>query len=317
MIKQILIGMLSVLLLAGCNDDENIIPSMADTDRLEELLGTGHPALVDFKDKYGTYVLYRFDKLLDFAYQFEAATDWRNAQLTFLDEADIDGAWSFLQEHFVSCYQDTVRIDGRDTITNFKKELFPLKLLICSEIASSGELGISVATDGKHWVTASQNSFTVAGLSSKRLENLTEEELVAYVRQIHYIFLAGYVVDARRELLVSDAFLEADSKLYGTQIDRGMKVDKETFEKYCMNQGFFPVYDADDAMGDYFPQALEDIAVFLQKTILMNRDDLEKIKNYSLVWNKANILVKALLEIGVDVKRINPIMMELVSESIY
>lgn len=317
MIKEVLFGILLALLLAGCDDNENITPSMADTDRLNELLGTGHPALVDFKNGYGTYVLHRFDKLLDFAYQFEAATSWRNAQLTFLDEADVDGAWKFLYEHFVSCYRDTVRIDGRDTITNFKKELFPLKFLICSEIASNGELGISIAANGKHWATASQNSFTVAGLSAKRLEQLTEEESIAYVRQIHYIFLAGYVVNARRELLVSDNFLETGSKLYGMQIDKEIKGDEEAFERYCMNQGFFPVYNTNGEKGDYFPQALEDIAVFLQKMIMMNGDDLEKINKYSPVRNKANVLVKALVEMGVDVERINPVMMELVKESIY
>ena len=50
--------LISLCWIAGaCNDSEDTTPSMADKDRLEMLIDQSNTDIVDFKQKYGTYIL--------------------------------------------------------------------------------------------------------------------------------------------------------------------------------------------------------------------------------------------------------------------
>lgn len=45
--------------LAGaCSDNEDNTPSLADNNRLEALIDHSNADIMDFKQKYGTYILY-------------------------------------------------------------------------------------------------------------------------------------------------------------------------------------------------------------------------------------------------------------------
>lgn len=286
-ISLLILGM--ALYCGACDESEDVTPSMADEDRMEELLDTSFPELVSFKEKYGTYILYRFDQLLDFAYQFEMGDDWRNARLTYLEKEEVENAWQFLKENFISCYQDSV----------IRKD-FPRKMLICSRIASSKVLGLSQPVKNNHQAVANINSLTIAGLDRATLNGLPAKDRTAYLQQIHYMFLAGYVVNCRRNLFVDDKFFDTGDKLYGTKIDQSGTVSND----YFMKRGFFPL-----ASGiKYYPQKVEDLEIFIQHAVQMNDAAKATIDSYSVIRNKIQFVVRALKGMGVDMVKINPLL---------
>ena len=300
MIKYIIGLWVMIALCLGCDDSEDVTPSLSDTDRMDTLFDATVPGLAGFKDTYGTYVLYKFDPLLDFAYQFEEADSWRSAQITYLDKEEAGNAFAFLQQHFISCYRDTIRVEDKPVVTNFKKEYFPRKFLICSKIQSSAVLGLSEPVSRLHSAVANINSFTVGGLDRVTLSRLSGDELTQYVQQLHYIFLAGYVVNSRRNLFAPLEFYDACSKLYGTKIDRTGTVN----EDYFMNRGFFFI----EAGERFYPQQVDDLEIFIKNAVQMTNQMLEKVNNHALVRNKMTFVVKALEAMGVDVERINPLL---------
>lgn len=288
------------LLTGACEDSEDVTPSMADQDRMDTLFDTSIPELVTFKDLYGTYILYQFDPLLDFAYQFEVAQDWRDAQITYLDKEEVQNAFAFLQEYFISCYRDTIMVDRVQVVTNLKKEYFPRKFLICSKIKSSKNLGLSAPVKGYHRAVANINSFTIADLDRETLNGLSVSEKTAYIQQLHYIYVAGYLVNSRRNIFVPEKFFDPCEKLYGTKVDKTGTWD----EDYFMKRGFFPVSKEEG----YYPQQIDDLQDFIVHVFQMDASLKAKIDTYSLMRNKVEILVKAMSGLGVDVARINPLL---------
>ena len=212
--KLFLYALLGVCCFCSCSEDEDTTPSLEDTDRLEGLIDKSNKTITDFKEKYGTYILYQFDQLLDFAYQFDQAASWRSAELTYLEKEDVDGAVEFLMDKFMACYGDSVKVN-----------YLPRKLLICSKIKAS-QLGISLPDGGDtgyHDAVANMNSFTIAGLDRANLAAMSEERMEEYVQQLHNIFLAGYVVNVRRLVFVENLFFDPCETLYGTEVERVLK----------------------------------------------------------------------------------------------
>lgn len=276
-------------ILEACEESEDVTPSMADKDRLETLLDRSIPDLVSFKEKYGTYILYDFDQLKDFAYQFEAGDGWRKAKLTMLEQGEVQQAYDFLEEQFFASYQDSII-----------EKYFPRKFLICSKIQSTSVLGISTAVNGFHTVVTNINSFTVAGLDRATLNGLNATTHPAYIRQLHYMYLAGYLVNVRRNVFVNDKFFDPCEKLYGEKIDRTGILD----EDYFMRRGFFYV----DKDVHYYPQQIEDLQIFVREAILMDADRKEIINAHSVIRNKIQYVVRSLIEMGVDMVKINPLL---------
>ena len=127
-----------------------------------------------------------------------------------------------------------------------KVNYLPRKVLMCCKIKAR-QLGISIpkgGDPGDHDAAANMNSFTVAGLDNANLTAMSEERLEEYVRQLHYIFLAGYVVNVRRLMFVEDTFFDPCKTLYGTEVERDKNVQLPA-EDY-LKLGFFPA-DGRDA----------------------------------------------------------------------
>ncbi len=276
--------------LGACSDDEDTTPSMADVDRLEGLIDTSNSDIMDFKEKYGTYILYDFDHILDFAYQFEEATSWRNAEITRLEKEDATDAVRFLKENFFNCYTD-------DIIKNY----FPRKLLICSKIYGT-TLGVS-ESKGKnyHDAVANLNSMTIAGLDKASLDGLTEETKDAYLRQLHFIYLAGYLVNARTFYYLDDAFFEYSGTLYSSLMDPNRKPARDMPDEFFYQKGFFRVPDSDT----YFGTADEDLIQFTKHLILMDKDMFKTLVQYEVMKRKMQIAAQGLQSLGVKLEEIN------------
>lgn len=285
--------------VASCNEDEDTTPSMADTDRLETLIDTSNPDIMEIKEKYGTYMLYEFDQILDFAYQFEEASAWRTAEITKLDKADVPNAVSFLKENFLNCYND-------EMLTTY----LPRKLLLCGRIKGS-TLGVSPGNSdngGTHDAVANMNSMSIGELSKSILDNMSEERKESYIRQIHFIFLGGYIINARTHYFVENGFYDYGASLYSTLMDANRTQAKDLIaqygEEYFYKNGFFPP-ENDEAT--YYGDREEDLIAFTKQLILMDETMYNTVMQYEMLRAKMQYVARGLQNMGVNVARINPL----------
>ncbi len=284
-------------IVCSCSDDDDTTPSMADEDRLESLIDKSNPDIMEFKEKYGTYILYEFDHILDFAYQFEEAAAWRNAEVTRLAKEDVPEAVKFLKENFFSCYDDKIL-----------KEYFPRKLLLCNKI-TGGTLGLSEpkredgATQGTHAAVANLNSMTIAGLDKTSLEALEADtdKKKEYLQQLHFIYLAGYLVNARTLYYPNETFFDYSSTLYNSLMDPNRKPASQLSDEFFYQKGFFRVPASDT----YFGTADEDLINFTKNLILMDKEMCETLEQYELMKRKMQLAVKGLEALDVKVYQMN------------
>lgn len=304
MIKYLYIHLaicLSCITLTSCNDDEDNTPSMADTDRLETLIDKSNSDIMEIKEKYGSYMLYDFDQILDFAYQFEEASAWRLAEITKLDKAEADNAVSFLKENFLNCYSD-------EMLSTY----LPRKVLLCGKIEGS-TLGVSYGNDqGRHDAVANINSMSIGELAKTILDNMNAERKVDYIHQIHFIFLGGYIVNSRAHSFVEEGFYDFCKTLYGTLMDPNRTQVKDLItqygEEFFYKNGFFPP-ENDEAT--YYGDREEDLIAFTKQLILMDDTMYNTITQYEMLYAKMQYVARGLQNMGVNVTLINPLIANL------
>ncbi len=286
-----------LLSLLSCAEKEDTTPSLADQDRLETLLDKGIAPIVDFKEKHGTYILYNFDKQLDFAYQFEQSSNWDKAQLTNITHDDAKAAIGLLGEHLFSAYSDA-----------YKDSFFPRKLLLVADIASANELGLSQPTGGHHAAVANINSVTFSQMDKATLTSLTadDDRLDKAMQQMHRALLADYLVKARGQYPVDDDFLAYSLKDYTSLMDPKRKTAAQLLaedEDFFYDHGFF-LLEEDEST--YFPSAETDIVAYIEHLIRMDEEEAELLFDKPLMASKMHLMALGLKEMGVDVMHINP-----------
>lgn len=304
--------LMAAITLTACSDNEDNKPSLADTDRMEELLDHDIADIENFKQKYGTYLLYDFDDLLDFAYQFEEASAWRNATVTHLDKADAPAAVKFLEgtdtePAFFNCYTDEM-----------KTTQFPRKILLCKTIESSEELGLSQPSQSRHTAVANMNSMSIAGLDAASLAALdTQDKRTDFFRQLNYILLAGYIVNSKANLFVNNNFFEYSKAYYNTLISEDRKpasnfrktgdpdVDADGFyAKFYARGLFFPLKGDEET---YYDSATNDLISFIKAFVFMDEDTAKELREYETMTEKMRMLLQDLESMGVKTASINPV----------
>jgi len=277
----------------ACNDNEDNTPSMADNDRLETLIDHSNADIMDFKQKYGTYILYEFDQILDFAYQFEEATAWRSARITQINKEDVPYAVSFLKANFLNCYNEEII-----------RTYFPRKLLICAQIYGS-TMGTSyVATSTYHDAVANLNSMTIAGLDRQTLTGMTAERKSDYLHQLHFTLLGGYIINARGHYFVDSRFFEYGTMLYNSLMDPNRIQAKKLPDEFFYQNGFFR---PDDDEATYYGTAEEDLIAFTRKLIRMDEELYNELIPYNSLMDKLRLVARGLQKMGVQVEQINPL----------
>lgn len=280
-----------VLLLASCSDNEDVTPSMADKDRMESLIDTDIQKIVQFRDNYGTYILYNFDKNLDFAYQFEQASNWNNATLRNIGKEEARHAVDVLYDNIFACYAD-----------GYKKKFFPRKILLVDDIQASSELGLSVSQNGHHTAVANINSVTFAGMGS----SLGESPSADAANEMHRALLADYLVQARGEYPVEDAYFSYSQKSYSTLMNSNRKNAAQLVREnpdFFYDHGFF--FPEDDE-STYFTSAEDDIIAFIRNMITMDKATADMLMEKPLMADKMHLIAVGLKAMGVDVELINP-----------
>lgn len=296
-LRNIFWSVLAVLCAVACSEKEDTTPSFADADRLETLVDKTIPAIGQFREQYGTYVLYHFDKTLDFAYQFEQANHWEQATLTPIDHDDAEAAMALLSQHVFSLYGD-----------DFKARLFPRKLLLVADLVSSNELGLSVPVMGHHQAVANLNSVTFArmALDDVREAQADADLLAARVAEMHRALLADYLVRARGIYPVGDDFLAYSLADYAALMDSRRQTAAQlaaTDPDFFSSHGFFPPIEDEST---YFPSAEDDVIAYIRHLITMDQDEAEQLFDKPLMASKMHLMALGLQQMGVDVLGLNP-----------
>lgn len=287
----------SLFILTGCAEKEDTTPSNADSDRLETLIDKNIKSIVDFKDKYGTYILYNFDKTLDFAYQFEQASNWSSASICTIGHDDAAVAADMLMGKVFGCYND-----------EYKKERFPRKLLLVDDITSNGELGLSMPQGGKHVAVANINSVTFAKMSKASIEEANSDEAVMTQRinEMHRALIADYLVKARGIYPVGDEYFAYSQNDYASLMNKNRKTASQLIkedENFFYDRGFF--FPEDDE-STYFTNAEDDILAFIRNFITMDKETADMLFDMPIMAAKMHLVAAGLQEKGVDVMGINP-----------
>lgn len=276
--------------LMSCSS-EDTTPSNADTDRLETLIDRSIPAVSNFCDQYGTYLLYDFDQTLDFAYQFQQSTNWNNAAIERLSKVEAAEAAEFLMRNFFCCYSDA-----------FKEKYLPRKMLLVKSIKALS-LGIAEPDEnGFVQAAANINSMSIA-FDKAAYESFGEEAQTAYKRCLHNILLGGYLINVRSEYPADDKFIIHSQSYYSSLMDPNRVQARHLPEEFFLNRGFFPVDDE----STYFISAEEDMIVFTRNLINMDATLQDKLADYPIMENKLSALAIAYQNMGVDVAAINPL----------
>lgn len=283
--------------LTSCAEKEDTTPSNADSDRLETLIDNSIAEIASFKEAYGTYILYHFDKNLDFAYQFEQASSWNNAGLTAIGHDDAEAAVEMLCSKVFSCYND-----------DYKKEFYPRKLLLVGDIASASELGLSVPANGHHTAVANINSVTIAKMTKSQVAEAVgnEDEMAAISNEIHRALLADYLVKARGEYPVGNDYFSFSQKEYASLMSSSRKTAAQLVkedENFFYNHGFF---FPDEEEATYFPGAEDDILAYIRNMITMDGETANTLLDMPLMAGKMHLITTGLQDMGVDVMKINP-----------
>jgi len=173
----------------------------------------------------------------------------------------------------------------------------------------AGILGVS-GVDGQtiyHDAAVNMNSYTAANLDKESREAMDETRKTEYFRQLHYVYIAGYLLEVKRNVFVSDLFFDPSDNLYSTKIDKNVAAELD--EDFYMSRGFFPL----DAEENYYPSRMEDLRVFVQNLIVMDQIMRDKVMERSLMRIKMGNVVQGLKAIGVDIESINPFATEFLS----
>lgn len=280
----------SVITFSGCSDSEDNTPSLADKDRMEQIIDRSVPRIAEFCDNYGTYILYDFDQELDFAYQFQQATNWQNAQLEKLTKEEASEAIDFLYENFFKNYSD-----------DFKKKYFPRKLLLVKKIKAQS-LGISEPNDeGYHYAAANINSMTIA-FDKNAIDAMNEEDKAEYLKTLNYILLGGYLVNVRSDYPVGEEYFNYSLSYYSSLMDPNRVQARHLPDEFFYNKGFFR---PDNDESTYFVSAEEDLIAFTRNLAFMDEDQHDLLMEYPLVAEKMHYLSKGLHAVGVETKNIN------------
>lgn len=294
----------SIIVLGSCAEKEDNTPSLADKDRLETLIDADISKIADFRDKYGTYILYNFDKNLDFAYQFEQASSWSNATLSTITHDDAEVAVQMLYDNIFSCYEE-----------GFIKKYFPRKLLLVSDITSPNELGLSNPLGGHHTAVANINSVTFAKMSANDIATALQDEALTTSRcnEMHRALLADYLVKARGEYPVDEDYLSLSMSTYSSLMNSSRKTVAQLLredENFFYNHGFFIPQDEE---ATYFPNAEEDIVSFICNMITMDNETANAMLDMPLMASKMHLIATGLQQMGVDVLSINPHMEQFIT----
>ena len=325
--QLLLIAILFSVGFISC-DEENISPSYADEDRIEELLDMSKPLVKEYKERYGINILYKFNDTLDFKFGFYTTSvnpHWQNVTIHHLDSVEaVDFALEQLDAMVFAYFMD-----------EFKQRL-PRKLLL-ADIVETGSINpdnlmseSDVEEEGTVTVIANEYSYLLA-FNKKSMESFSEARLKD-LRDVKLYHLISYVMN-KYDLYqkIPEEFYSEVNYLHGESVDSiaaqedELPVGAGPYRNYYTSEWYMGLgmaltmhspnksasssFDLRLRIGNslYFPDRERDFRNFLCVMIFTDEDDLRKYYLPSVLFcDRMRVAVRLLQDWGVDILKINP-----------
>lgn len=220
------IYLLAIILgITACEEDD-LTPSMADEDRLPELLDLSKPLVKEFKEKYDVNILYSYDDTLDFKFGMTPSgttSQWGNIKIIHLDSMEVvDYALEKLDEMVLTYMNDDFR------------KILPHKILLADIVSSLSAappdsfIGESDYTETGTY-TAFGNPFAtyMFAFNKESMERYSETNWMNSRNVKLYNFIC-YVINLRNLYdEIPATFYSSVSHLHGVSIDSIAELEDE------------------------------------------------------------------------------------------
>ncbi|WP_298710195.1 hypothetical protein [Chitinophaga sp.] len=155
------------LLAAACGKEERLNPPLLpDAYQLPQGNQPIDDSIVNFKNKYGTYFLYKFTHL-DFAY---TPTGMLSDTAAVGDPAYLKAAYDFFRLHCLAYYPE-----------DFRKKTLPFRIYLSAAVGAKGPGGTIIVKKG---FSCAAHMLAI-GWTNARLETLSPEEKKATIAAMH------------------------------------------------------------------------------------------------------------------------------------
>lgn len=339
--KYIFLFLLIFPVFIGCDDDDDLTPSLQEIDWVDSL-DMNNPKVKAYYEKYGVGLLTRFDTIRDIRYNINSY--WNRLKLTKLERTtEIDSAITYWEEAFFQYF----------TNDDFIKEYFPRKIILAREVymdynsnntycpvceESDARVG-SYAVNSLHSIY-SKGAFAFSVKMNTIYYN--EENYNNYKLDNLYIFLANiFELHNLYDVFGADFYLASMEKCYGRRfsgeksvwegemgvyVEEGGSPDDLYVDKYWYwNRGFVSTAVVNPVVktGKYkdmvtlrsengitglykFPDKQREVRTLINQMLFVTQEVWDSYPE--IVKNRIAILMKKFDEWGIDIRSINPVM---------
>lgn len=325
---RLYIGIALMLLLWGCDKEDQLTPSLMETDWVEKL-DMDNPMVKDFYDHYGVGLMTQYDLNKDLRYNMASATvqekQWGNLLAPSLERTtEIDSAFTFLQTTLLQYF----------TNAEFIRDHFPRKILlarelvldysdnaICEECKESDKLVSFLGNNSLHSIY-SKSSFAFSVKLATIYYNTTN--LYAYKMDNLYLFLSClFRINDLYDELGSDFYLPGMKNYYSRKL-KEVYVEEGNSEtavnadiQWYWEKGFVsnlylnnPTTANKILLDNTFPDRERDVRMCINQLLFVS----------SKVWNqypdavkeRLTVLVHKFDEWGIDIRLINPVIGDMI-----
>ena len=283
--KNIFLLATCVVALASCYKEAPLTREVHDPAfTIEDGSAPGQHTVYDIWTKYGVAILSQY-KEVDYKWNMKDTTSYTASRI---DASFLGEAMDYLDETLFSLYGDA-----------FKKEYFPFKIYLASEVTSRGSTDYTTDV----YATCVRSGMVVGRLREGGLP-ADNASLKAATGWINATLWASYLV-ANERLNIPEEFYSVSHDYYGVN---SLMADVNITD--ALTVGFFD-YDHTNSLNDgsrymFFPTTEQDIFQYIQKIMTTSSADMAAItKAYNPVRVKYNLLVNAIKDAtGVDIQAI-------------
>lgn len=260
--------------------------------KIESELGKPHHK-IEFKDnpidkyiydvntKTGVVILYNFSEL-DYKWNL-GSSSLSDYNLKLQSNREIlENGIKYLDKVLMSNYED-----------NFKKNYFPLNILLCDSLSEPGKVNSIPITTGRNYIAL--------GLIGSSLKSKTAQELTTLKGVINGE-LWGYTIYLNGLMKFPADFFAPCEDLYGYKI--GSKSENPNFDSKTF--GFWERDESTSSATHMAPRKEGDVAQFLKMiTSHSEQEILQKMEGFPILYNKYVILTNYFKsQYGVDLQAI-------------
>ncbi len=315
------------VLIFSCAED-NLMPSDKDVDRVATQIDLSKPLIKYLYENYNSGILYEFHDTLDFIYtegKLSVAQAYDNVELGRLHDTLVDDALMFLDESLFSYFKDTIEFNGRTYKSDFIKQKFPFKILICNGIDNESSMSLnSLNTESDNRATSNGrgrlhclgNKHSFAFNTDIETLNASSSTYKKFKTDNFYIFISHIMGESDLYNVIPPSFYSYSNYCYEKNIGDIYEVDgneltgssvQRVEESWYNEKGFVRpknMRTSELGVGKNFIGKEYDVRTYLNEMIFGRESEYKKYPD--VVKNKFKILTETFMSWGIDIVSFNP-----------